>query len=156
MNKEELRKMILQEAAYINNLIKEKEQIEKQLQEITAYSTPFEEIEKNAAVEDEGVSDSTSLRNMKSMPKRLKDKHFKKEDEMEEASGVSISSQMGKPTNPQYNSRNKKGYVRKTLKEEDILRKEIRKQLYESYGLNEVPEVDTYIVKLKHDKEKEQ
>jgi hypothetical protein len=103
----EIKKEILKEAIYIKSLIEEKKKIEKSLK----------------TIKDEGVSNSTSLRNKKSMPKRLKDKYRIKENEtpLEETSGI------GKNLTIKHSA----GHI-----DESKLRKAIKKQLWEAYAAN--------------------
>jgi hypothetical protein len=111
MKKEELKKIILEEALHIKSLVEEKAQIEEELKKL----------------EEEDMDETTGLG--KSGEK------LKKEEGLEEMQSVGLSSshQSGAgTTNPQFQSREKKGYV----KEEQTIRKFVRNQLYESYGIN--------------------
>ncbi|MFA6990372.1 MAG: hypothetical protein WC197_09905 [Candidatus Gastranaerophilaceae bacterium] len=108
MKKEDLTKIVKEEYKYIKNLLEEKRKIEEELKD----------------VKDESLSNSTSLANKKSMPKRLKDKFLKKEELDETTIGIGLA--------PKHLADK-----RKELDELKTLRKSIKKQLYESYKITE-------------------
>lgn len=127
MKKEDLKKIILEEAIYIKNLIEEKKKIESKLKKIKD-DDYFDESEiEETTGKGQGV-------NRRASHKGEIGKKLKKEGEIDEVSGVSqtASRQAGKnTTNPVY----KKRKERSQIKEEKIVRNFVKNFLYESYGL---------------------
>lgn len=142
MKREEVQSLILHEAIRIQKLVEEKKKIEEDLKKIED-----EDASDFDKVEDESLSTNISLANKKSMPKRLGDPHKLEEEQLDEilhdspSLGVGIKHSSG-------------GHKNKMQESLSILRKIIKKQLYESYGINKLKEeikTDLYIVKIKHD-----
>jgi len=125
-------KNLLEQKGRIENLLKEKEEIEKQLNEIDAAENP----EDGAADCDETTAIGLGKNIEHSAGHEGKTgTNLKKEEDIDEMSGLSHSASNAvgaNTTNPIYKNRKKRGYVNE---EEEKLRKLIKTQLYESYGL---------------------
>jgi hypothetical protein len=146
MKKEDLKKIIFEEAVYVKNLIEEKKKIENKLKKI----------EDGASCDESEIEETTGKGqgvNRRASHKGDVGKKLKKEGEIDEISGVSqtASRQAGKnTTNPVYKKRKEKGQI----KEEKIVRTFVKNMLYETYQINEKLEVSEYIVTVKHDEGK--
>ena len=139
MKKEDLKKIIFEEAVYVKNLIEEKKKIEKKLKKFEDDTSCDESEIEETTGKGQGV-------NRRASHKGEIGKKLKKEEEIDEMTGVSqtASRQAGKnTTNPVYKKRKEKGYV----KEEKIVRDFIKNLLYESYGLKKKLNEDSEISK---------